>query len=565
MKRSVILTFFVFVLLSLPVIAQNTITTSTPVQTSFCAGGNLIVQYTSTGTFPLGCNFSIELSDAWGSFAAPVVVGSLPINAGIITGTIPNSTPFGVNYRVRVVADNPVTVGSQSTTPLIITSTAVSASIVTTPSNTVCQGDTVSLWVTYNASYHWSNGETTQNIHVTDSGTYNVVVTNFLTNCEVTSNPVHITVHPTPAVHLGLDAELCDGQTLPLNAGSGFTSYAWNNGSTAQSIAVHQTGTYSVSVTDNFGCKGGDTIHALFHPNPVVHLGADTILCGNTLLLAAGTGFSSYNWNNGLSFNPTYLVASAGNYIVQVVDGNGCSARDTIQVDIHAIPYINLGNDLSACGNSVVLNAGEGFVGYNWNNGQGLQQYFPVTTTGTYFVHITDPYGCSNNDTLQVVMHPLPEVNLGSDVLLSSSDTVTLDAGAGFVSYQWSTGANSESINLHGSDFSLGAHSITVTVLDNNGCFNSDEITLNIVSSTWNNEFVYYPNPFRDQLTIISVLNLRDAKPMMYDMLGRSFAPEYSFDNSNMIISKGSMAAGCYVLFLSKNDGDKYIGEVVVY
>ena len=104
-----------------------------------------------------------------------------------------------------------------------------------------------------------------------------------------------------------------------------------------------------------------------------------------------------------------------------------------------------------------------------------------------------------------------------------------------------------------------------VTVLDNNGCFNSDQITLNIVSSTWNNEFVYYPNPFRDQLTIISVLNLRDAKPMMYDMLGRSFTPEYSFDNSNMIISKGSMAAGCYVLFLSKNDGDKYIGEVVVY
>ena len=534
-------------------------------QTSFCAGGNLIVQYTSTGTYPLGCTFTAELSNGLGNFSNPVVIGSMPINSGIIAGTIPSNTAFGVNYRVRVVASNPATIGTTSTTPIIITSTAVSATIVTTPSNAVCQGDTVSLWVTYNASYHWSNGETSQTIYVADSGSYTVTVTNFLTGCEVTSNPVHITVHPTPQVNLGPDIELCNGQIDTLNAGPGFTSYQWSENSTSQSINVHTTGTYSVTVNDSYGCVGGDTIHILFHNNPVVNLGPDTNLCGNTLLLNAGPGFTTYNWNNGLSFNPSFLVVNPGTYFVNVIDSNGCSNRDSILVNIHAIPHINLGNDLSACGNSVVLNAGSGYSTYNWNSGMGHNQFFPITTTGMYFVKITDQYGCSNNDTIAVVMHPLPHINLGSDLLLSVYDSLTLSPGNTFLSYLWSTGETTSSITLHGGDFPLGAHNVAVTVLDSNGCFNTDQITLNIVTSTWDNEFAFYPNPFNEALNIVSILNLTDAKPVLYDMLGRYYAPDYSYDNANMIIHRGDMAKGCYVLFLNKNDQLKYVGKVVVY
>ncbi|MEI8202646.1 MAG: hypothetical protein WCH34_06515 [Bacteroidota bacterium] len=565
MKIISFLNFFAALILSIHAFGQNTITTSSPVQTSFCAGGNLIVQYTSTGTFPLGCNFTAQLSDGLGNFGSPVTIGSMPINSGIIAGTIPSSTAFGVNYRVRVVADNPATIGSTSGTPIIITSTAVSATIVTTPSTAVCQGDTVSLWVTYNASYHWSTGETTQTIHVADSGTYTVTVTNFLTSCEVTSNPVHITIHPTPHVDFGPDAQFCDGQVDTLNAGAGFTSYQWSDSSTVQTVYAHNTGTYSVVVHDNFGCIGGDTIHILFHPNPNVNLGPDTNLCGNTMMLHAGAGFSTYNWNNGLSFNPNLLVANPGTYFVYVVDSNGCSARDTILVNIHAMPVINLGNDLSACGNSLVLNAGTGYSAYDWNNGMGLNQYFPVSTSGDYFVKITDQYGCNNFDTIHVDMHPLPEVNLGSDMMLSSYDSLMLDAGAGYASYHWSTGATTEAIQIHAWDYPLGIATIIVTVYDNYGCYNSDEIKLNIVSSTWNNEFDLYPNPFHDDLRLNSILNLADAKPLLYDMLGRYSAPEYSFDNSNMIIHRGDIAKGCYVLFLNKNDQLKYVGKVVIY
>ncbi len=477
------------IVISLIAVGQNTITTNSPVQTSFCAGGNLIVEYTSTGTFPLGCTFSAELSDGSGSFANPVTIGSMPINTGIIAGTIPSNTPFGFNYRVRVVANNPYTVGTTSTTPIIITSTAVTATIIANPSTEVCHGDTVSLWVTFNASYHWSTGETSQTIHVTNDGTYYVTVTNYLTGCEVTSDPMHITVHPTPVVNFGADKEVCAGQSITLNAGSGYSTYLWNDSSALQTLLVQHSGSYSVAVVDSFGCKGGDTVKVLFHNNPVVDLGPDTSLCGSALLISAGTGYAGYNWNNGLSFNPSLLVGSSGTYMVSVLDSNGCSDRDTIVVTIHPFPDITLGNDLSAFGSSITLDAGPGFSLYNWNNGQSFTRFFTVTGSGTYFIKITDQYGCSGSDTIKVTL----------------------------------------------------------------------------VAPGWNDEFALFPNPFHDVLNIVSVLDLSGTVPVLYDMLGKYYYPQFSANSANMQINDGCLACGCYMLFLKKDDQLRQVGKVVFY
>jgi len=482
------LSFFILFLISFTAIGQNTITTSTLTQTSFCAGGNIIVQYTTTGTFPIGCTFNAELSDASGSFANPIIIGSMPLNTGVIAGTIPMSTTFGFGYRVRVSATNPVTVGSTSTTTLIITSTAATATIIANPASGTCHGDSVSLWVTFNASYYWSTGQTTQTIYVAQSGTYTCTVTNYLTGCEVTSNPQVVKIHPTPHVNLGSDRDFCNGQHIILDAGSGFSTYLWNDSSASEYLNIHHTGTYSVSVKDSFGCKGGDTVHILFHPNPVVDLGHDTSLCGNSFLISAGMGYSAYNWNNGLSFNPKYLAQSSGTYFVSVTDSNGCSDRDTVHVSIHPIPVINLGNDLTVYGSSVVLNAGPGYAEYDWNNGLDTTQYFPVTSSGTYFVKITDQHGCSNYDTLNVTIYKP-----------AASETFSL-----------------------------------------------------------------YPNPFHDVLNIVSNQNLSEAKPVLYDMLGRKYYPAFSLNSSGMLINRSNLSGGCYVLLLDNKEGLHYVGKLIL-
>ncbi len=80
-----------------------------------CAGASIAVPFTSNGTFICSNTFTAQLSDASGSFASPVNIGSLVSNtSGTISATIPSNTPNGTGYRIRVVSTNPVVTGSDN-------------------------------------------------------------------------------------------------------------------------------------------------------------------------------------------------------------------------------------------------------------------------------------------------------------------------------------------------------------------------------------------------------------------------------------------------------------------
>lgn len=81
----------------------------------FCAGQTIGVKFSFTGSFNSGNAFTVELSDATGDFTSPTVIGSLiGVTANPIFATIPVSTSAGTGYRVRVVANDPAIVGSNS-------------------------------------------------------------------------------------------------------------------------------------------------------------------------------------------------------------------------------------------------------------------------------------------------------------------------------------------------------------------------------------------------------------------------------------------------------------------
>lgn len=566
MKHLFILFLF---FLSLEGISQ-TITTSAPLQTSLCAGGNIVVEYQTSGTFNFGCNFTAELSDAWGNFTSPVTIGSMPINTGIILGTIPSNTPFGFNYRVRVVSDNPVVIGTESPNPpLIITSTAVSATIISNPGTEVCEGTSVNLWVTPNASYFWSTGETTQSIDVTIGGTYNVTVTNYITGCEVSSTPINIVVNPLPLVNLGSDTSFCDGSSTILDAGSGFTNYSWNNGlSNNQTIEVNSTGMWQVLVTDTNGCSNIDSISIIVNSNPSVNLGADTLFCGSHFLLNAGTGLSSYNWNNGLSFNPTLDVTQTGNYFVIITDQNQCTSSDTINVTINQPPVINLGNDLFVCGNSATLNAGAGFTSYNWNNGLGTNQFLPVTQSGYYNIDVTSSNNCHGYDTIFVTLNQPPDINLGSDIQLSTTDSIILDVGSGYSYYSWSDGSTSQVLQINGWEYSPGTYSFSVTVIDSVGCFNSDQIYITITGSSDINEvelsnFSIFPNPFYQTFYINFEKEIPEGVPAIIDIFGKRIFPKFELTNNGWKIICSDLADGIYSIIIINSNYSYNLGKII--
>lgn len=169
--------------------AQLTLHCDSILQTSTCAGGNVIVPFTVTGgNFNFGNTFTAQLSDNWGSFANPVNIGSIFwFSSGVIFAQIPANANFGFLYRVRIISSNPADTSNTSPNTLIVTQVAQLNTIVATPGDTACVGDTVTLFaVNPAASYSWSTGDTTQSIQVTQPGTYSVTTTDFLT-CQSTT------------------------------------------------------------------------------------------------------------------------------------------------------------------------------------------------------------------------------------------------------------------------------------------------------------------------------------------------------------------------------------------
>jgi len=553
-----------------------TITTNSPVQTSFCAGGNILVQYETTGVFDFGNFFTAQLSDMWGNFSNPVNIGTVPINTGLIPGTIPNNTSFGFNYRVRVVSSNPYIEGSISPMPpLVITNSVVSAYIVASPASAVCHGDTVELYANFNETYQWSTGDTTQSILVTQTGNYNVTVTNYITGCEVTSDDFFVEVYPLPILNLGADTGICDGDVLVLDAGPGNVHYKWNNGlSDAQDFYVHTTGTYFVEVKDSNDCENSDTIMVTVNPNPVVDLGNDTSFCGNVFFIDAGSGFISYNWNYGLSYNQVLQVNHPGTYFVTVIDTNNCKASDTIFANVMNIPYLSLGNDVSICGNSIMLDAGSGFVTYNWNEGAGNSQYFTVTQTGTYYVLIADSNDCKVSDTVNITINHLPFIFLGNDIITDDNQILFLDAGSGFNAYLWNDGSDTQTLEVNTALTGEGNFTYWVTVF-NDFCFNTDTILIIVDNDYSINKYgskdvvKIYPIPFKDKFTIEFVCNdlmlFRNPTVKFYDLLGKEILFDIVQGENSLEINGTAHNKGVYIYRIYESDRILCSGRVVKY
>ena len=70
-----------------------------------------------------------------------------------------------------------------------------------------------------------------------------------------------VTINPIPNINLGVDTtfNMCwNSETL--DAGTGFSSYLWSDGSTAQTLSASNAGTYSVTGTDANGCTASDSM-----------------------------------------------------------------------------------------------------------------------------------------------------------------------------------------------------------------------------------------------------------------------------------------------------------------
>ncbi|WP_040248693.1 proprotein convertase P-domain-containing protein, partial [Psychroserpens mesophilus] len=286
-------------------------------------------------------------------------------------------------------------------------------------------------------SYLWSgpNGfsAATEDITVSEAGTYTLTVTDNDNGCSAMSSADVTEDSEKPSADAGANAELtCTTLEVVLDGSGSSTnpdadlSYLWSgpNGYSAatEDITVSEAGTYTLTVTDNDnGCSAMSEAEVnLDTTTPTADAGANAELTCTTLEVTLdGSGSStnpdadlSYSWSgpNGYSAaTEDITVSEAGTYTLTVTDNdNGCSAMSEAEVSLDTtIPTADAGaNAELTCTTLEVTLDGSGSstnpdadLSYSWSGPNGFSaatEDITVSEAGTYTLTVTDnDNGCS--------------------------------------------------------------------------------------------------------------------------------------------------------------------------
>lgn len=363
----------------------------------------------------------------------------------------------------------------------------------------ICVNDSVLLTARVDSSYSYSwNGSAYQlyddSMSVKAAGQYIVSIRD--TNGCIKADTLVLSHDTLPTVGLRSDTTICDGDSilLKVNSDTNYT-YIWNkvNRAFLDSMWVKKDTLYSLELIDkNTTCRAFDTMRITHDTLPVVNLGGDTTFCiGDTVTIDAGPNMRSYAWSNSKT-TQTIKVDSAGVYTVNVVNQNGCKAEASKKVFRVPLPTPNLGPDKEFCQGTPVneiLNAGRGYSYYEWNTTlQGdstAARTNTVNTQGTFWVLVTDSFGCKNADTININANFLPKIELGQDTSFCKGDKFNflISAGPGYVQYDWFDFTNFPNVTkLKASGQILlvtdTAARVFCRIMDKNGCTNADTISV---------------------------------------------------------------------------------------
>jgi len=293
-----------------------------------------------------------------------------------------------------------------------------------------------------------------------------------------------------------------------------------------------------------------------------------------SLTLKDGTTYIPITQISTSNFTAKILTPSTRTYILESVsDATGCTISPGTAINVSVFPAppasISTPGGTAACaGDSVVLMASVGLnFSYQWQkNGVSLSGpwsfTFPAKESGSYTVKVTSPIGCSAlSAPIQVYIHPAPVVNLGNDTAMLPGQTVILNAGSGFNSYLWSTGATTQTINA--SSATVAVINYWVQVTDNNGCKGGDTIKINFTNNIGvcdlklNREMRFTPNPTDGLMTIhLSGVPCGDIEMEIFSQDGKKVHQEkYNFDSNLQTIQLDlrHLQEGIYLLRVAGN------------
>ncbi|MBO7481624.1 MAG: T9SS type A sorting domain-containing protein, partial [Bacteroidales bacterium] len=271
---------------------------------------------------------------------------------------------------------------------------------VVTVTDATCNGASngaISITPDGGFSFAWSNDvSNTNNANSLSAGIYSVTITD-ASDCTTVIDTV-VAEPEMPLIGSFDDMVLCEGQTFTLDAGS-YASYQWSNDATSQTIIVDAEGDYSVTVTDNMGCRLYDEVNISFRrPYTGDKLALASVTETNSVILRwnktdnqgtasyriyrdSGDGFlqiATVGFNNEPKYEDTAVNVNEHYYKYKVTAVSNCGDESEVN-DFHRTIVL-----AAICDNNNVCNL-------NWS------PYMGITETFTYLLAGDSP------ETLEVV------------------------------------------------------------------------------------------------------------------------------------------------------------------
>ncbi len=312
-------------------------------------------------------------------------------------------------------------------------------------------------------------------------------------NC-INFDSVNVTVNSVPIVNAGPDTSYCF-QPIPAQlpvpspsggvwSGSGVTNTSV--GTFDPTIAGIGQHIIVYTYTDLNGCVNQDTLLVNVISPAMVNAGNDTAICINSTPFVI-SGIPSGGIWSGPSVQSNGLVntSTSGSFSLLYSIGSGtCLRTDTLLLIIHPLPFISLsGNIQSICVDQPTVSltsvpsgglwSGPGVVNTSFNPGLAG----PGNAMLNYFY--TDNNGCTNQDSIQIIVHPLPIVFAGNDTTVCDLPIQINLLGSYNNTGIWTgQGVSTSGVFLSPG---IGNYSLVYSYTDVNGCENSDTMIVTVV------------------------------------------------------------------------------------
>lgn len=323
------------------------------------------------------------------------------------------------------------------------------------------------------------------------AGNYIITVKDANGFTNVTNATVKNTCLQVTLINTGTTCSNSNG-TITATGANGVPPYQYSiNGVNFQTSNVFTSlfaGNYAITIKDTNGVTGTANTTIADAPAPQITVLVKQPGCNNTggivtVKKSGGIVPFFYSITNGTSFQNDSVFSNliAKEYIVYVKDGNGCMARDTVQLSFPTSPTVFLGNDTVICQGSTIILSAPQATGYSylWQDNSTASQY-DVGKSGTYSIKVTSANGCSTADTIMVSVAQLPVFALGKDTSLCNGQILRLNPLLPTATYLWNTGSTASSIQI------TSTASYWLKVSDG-GCSSSDTILVK-----------FNPNPIID-------------------------------------------------------------------